>query len=136
VHPALLDKKHKSTVACVSTTTMQWGDIRTETRTIRYGGPTARIRIAKGIYWRTGSMNVQRVTEEVLKPIDTGQLYITNKRVIFLGRNRNTNVRLNRILDFTIYTDGIELVKDAGRNPVLDRKSTRLNSSHVKISYA
>ena len=27
--------------------------------------------------------------------------------------------RLNRILDFTTYTDGVEIIKDAGRNPVL-----------------
>jgi len=118
MQPVRVDIKLQSSETCYFTAPTQWWESRTETRTIRYGGPTARIRIAKGIYWRTGSMNVQRVTEEVLKPIDTGQLYITNKRVIFLGRNRNTNVRLNRILDFTIYTDGIELVKDAGRNPV------------------
>ncbi|MEZ4521290.1 MAG: hypothetical protein R3A46_06565 [Thermomicrobiales bacterium] len=103
---------------CYFTAPTEWWERRTQTRTIRYGGPSARIRIAKGVYWRTGAMNVERVTEEVLKPIDSGQLYITNKRVIFLGQNRNMNVRLNRVLDFTLYTDGIELVKDAGRNPV------------------
>src|SRR5690606_40130878 len=41
-------------------------------------------------------------------------------------------------VDFQEHADLIRIAVEhaAGRIPVIDRKSTRLNSSHVKISYA
>jgi hypothetical protein len=98
---------------------VDWYEFRTQTKRINYGGPTARIKIAKGVYYRVGSANVQRVTEEVMQRIDSGAMYVTNKRIIFIGGKKNTNVRLNKILDFNVYQNGIEIVKDAGRNPFL-----------------
>lgn len=95
-----------------------WFELRTETRRVNYGGPTARIRIVKGIYWSAGSLGVQRVSRDVLRQIDTGVVYLTNKRILFVGQKRNMNIRLNRVLDFTPFTDGVEITKDAGRSPV------------------
>jgi hypothetical protein len=98
---------------------VEWFEYRTQTKRINYGGPTARIKIAKGVYYRMGSVNVQRVTEEVMQHIDSGAVYITNKRIIFVGGKKNTNIRINRILGFNIYQNGIDVVKDSGRNPFL-----------------
>lgn len=95
-----------------------WFELRTETRRVNYGGPTARIRIVKGIYWSAGSLGVKRVSRDVMRQIDTGVVYLTNKRILFVGQKRNMNIRLNRVLDFTPYTDGVEITKDAGRSPV------------------
>src|SRR5690606_1628044 len=39
-------------------------------------------------------------------------------------------------INFLTVRASMELAKEKGAYPVLDRKSTRLNSSHVKISYA
>jgi hypothetical protein len=52
-------------------------EFRTVTTAIGYAGPTARIRIAKGIYWRMGKLGLQRSTKEVLKQLDAGTLYVT-----------------------------------------------------------
>lgn len=97
--------------------TADWFENRTVTRRVNYAGPAVRIKIAKGIYYRAGSANIQTVSEEVMREIDTGAVYFTNKRVIFVGGKRNVNIRLNRILDFNVFSNGIEVVKDAGRNP-------------------
>jgi hypothetical protein len=51
--------------------------------------------------------------------LDQGQLYLTNKRIVFSGSKKTTNVRLDKILSFVIYSDGIEIKKDVGRNPLL-----------------
>src|SRR5688572_31203585 len=64
-------------------------------------------KIMKGVRWRMGSISVERVSQDVLTPIDSIDLYITNKKVFLRGDKKNT-----------------------------DRKSTRLNSSHSQISYA
>ncbi|MFN3385343.1 MAG: hypothetical protein ACK42Y_02010 [Candidatus Thermochlorobacter sp.] len=78
-----------------------------------------RIRIAKGIYYRVGTVAPQRITSKELTYIDSGKLYLTNKRVIFMGAIRNFTIRMERILAFTPYSDGIKIEKDSGRNPTL-----------------
>jgi hypothetical protein len=51
--------------------------------------------------------------------IDRGQMYLTNKRLIFMGYQKDTNIRLDKILSFTAYADGIELKKETGKSPRL-----------------
>lgn len=87
------------------------------TRRVNYHGPTARIRIMRGVYYRLGSIAVQpvKVEHEVL---EDGRLFITSKRVIFMGERKNQTFRLTSLLGFTPYTDGLELQKSRGRNPI------------------
>ncbi len=96
---------------------IDWLEQRRVTRRVNYSGPTMRIKIAKGLYWRTGSVAVRTVSEEVLKNIDSGALYVTNKRLIFMGHSGNKTIRLKSILDFTVYRNGIEIEKDSGKSP-------------------
>ena len=64
-------------------------------------------------------MSVQRITEDVLAHIDTGTMYLTNKRLILMGSRKNSTIRLNRILDFTPYRNGVDIQKDSGKSPFL-----------------
>ncbi len=104
---------------CYATREVEWRELRRVTTGISYAGPTARIRMAKGIYWRMGHLRGMRHSSEMLMPVDAGTLYVTTKRLIFMGRLGNKTIRLNRILTFEPYSDGIEIKKDAGRSPVL-----------------
>jgi hypothetical protein len=101
-------------------TYVKWLEQRTVTKRINYGGPTARIKIAKGIYYRTGSMGVQRVSEDIWQTIDTGQIYLTNKRLIFMGGKGNKTIALNKILDIKPYTNGVDIQKETGKSPFLE----------------
>lgn len=94
-----------------------WHEMRTVTKSIRYGGPSVSFRIARGVYYRTGRVSAERITEDQLKKLDSGTLYITNKRLIFVGENKSTNIRIGRIMSFTPYKDGVEISKDSGKNP-------------------
>src|SRR5690606_2881585 len=78
-------------------TSVKWLEQRRVTKRINYGGPTARIKIAKGVYYRMGSIGVQKVSEDVWQTIDSGQLYLTNKRLIFMGEKGNKIIQLNKI---------------------------------------
>ncbi len=113
--PILLEKSE----TCYFHDTTEWYEKRTITQRVNYRGPTASIRIMKGVRYRVGSIKPQRITTEEWKRIDTGTLYLTNKRIIFLGQNKNSNIRLNKIVSFTPYTDAIEIAKDTGRSPIL-----------------
>ena len=101
-------------------TSVKWLEQRKVTKRINYGGPTARIKIAKGVYYRMGSVGVQKVSEDVWQTIDSGQLYLTNKRLIFMGRNGNKTIQLNKILDFKPYKNGIDIQKETGKSPFLE----------------
>jgi len=102
---------------CYFSTYTEFLEFRTVTQRINYGGVTGRIKIAKGVYYRVGSIKPQRVTSEQLVRIDSGKLYLTNKRLIFVGGRKNTSIRIDKILSITPYSDGVEIIKDSGKNP-------------------
>ena len=78
---------------CHFTAHCEWWELRTRTTRINYAGPTASIRIAKGLRFRLGSIAPQRVTTDELTRIDQGTVFFTNKRVIFDGSKKNTASR-------------------------------------------
>jgi predicted transcriptional regulator len=102
---------------------VDWYEYRSRTRRINYGGPTARIRIARGIYWSAGSLGVERVSEDYLKLIDSGLLYITNKRLLFMGQKGNKQLPYYRILTYEPFSNGLSLQKDSGPTPFLEMES-------------
>lgn len=106
--------------SCYFQCDVNWHEHRRVTKRIRYSGPTARIKIVKGLYWRAGDLAVQSVSEDVLQHIDSGRLFVTNKRLIFMGGRKNTNIRLSKILDFTPYKNGVDIQKDTGKSPFLE----------------
>jgi len=105
---------------CYFTANANWYEYRRVTRRVRYGGPTFRLKIAKGLYWRAGDLGVQAVSDDILTLIDTGLLYLTDKRIIFVGRKNTKTIRHPKVLDFTPYKNGVEILKDSGKSPFLE----------------
>lgn len=120
---------------CYFSSEVDWLENRTVTKRINYGGPTARIKIMKGVYYRAGSMGVQRVTSEELKFIDSGQLYLTNKRIIFVGNKKNSNIQISKILSINPYSDGVGVEKDSGISPIfrLSENADRLTMTLTRV---
>lgn len=104
---------------CYYSTHADWLESRTVTQRINYGGVGYRVKIMKGVYYRAGSVKVQRITSEQLLQIDSGSLYITNKRIIFVGSKKNANIQLSKVLSVTPYSDGVGIEKDSGKSPIL-----------------
>lgn len=96
---------------------ISWIERRSVTRRVNYGGVTARIKIAKGLYYTAGSIAPDIRKESIWKTIDSGEFYLTNKRLILVG-TKSRNIRLNKILNIELFKDGILITKDTG-NPVL-----------------
>ena len=46
-------------------------------------------------------------------------MFITNRRLIFLGRKKNTNIQLNKILSLNPYSDAVGIEKDSGKSPII-----------------
>ena len=111
---------------CHFITEINWLEQRTVTKKVNYAGVSTRFRLAKGVYLRAGSIKPLRVTEDVWKKIDSGRIFITNKRIIFVGGLGNKMIQLNKILDFSVFSNGIEIEKDAGRSPFFQFDNTEV----------
>lgn len=96
-----------------------WYEFRSVTKRINYRGLTASIPIAKGLRYRVGSItpNVERSSE--LTPIDHGQLYITNKRILFDGGEKNTTLTWGGLTQVQLFDGGVILEKGTGKSPHL-----------------
>ena len=100
---------------CHFKTNVQLYENRKVTTGVNYAGPTYRLKITKGLYYRAGSISAARKSQDVMTLIDSGVLYITNKRILFNGNKGNKPIRYNQIVDLTPYSDGVEIVKETGK---------------------
>ena len=91
-------------------------EIRKQTTSYRYSGPTASVKIIGPIRWRFGQVSVNRVSRDVMTQLDSGTLYVTNKRLLFDGAQNSKSIALKKIIRFTVFSDGIKIEKDTGRD--------------------
>jgi len=77
-----------------------------ETKTVGYSAGTAgmSVRVAKGVTVRTGGIKGQAVKGSV--SVASGELVITNQRVIFAGDRKSFAIANGNLLNTTNYSDG------------------------------
>ena len=117
--PIQIDINLQKNEQCYLSINAEWLEHRTVTQRINYGGVGYRVKIMKGVYYRAGSVKVQRITSEELQVIDSGKVYVTNKRLIFVGHKKNSTIQIGKILSLTPYSDGVGIEKDSGKSPIL-----------------
>ncbi|MEO9961960.1 MAG: hypothetical protein ABJ388_16440 [Alphaproteobacteria bacterium] len=90
--------------------------------TVGYHGPVVRIPIAKGLTYRAALYSGAGQTEQELRPVSRGELYLTNKRVIFRGDKKNNSVAISKVLSLTYFygDDSVRIDKDNGPPIILD----------------
>lgn len=71
------------------------------------------IRIARGVYYRPGMFRSRPIEWEETVHEDTGLFGVTTKHIYFHGGRRRFRVRLDRIVSFEPYDDGIGIMRDA-----------------------
>ena len=89
------------------------------TQRVNYGGLTGSVRIAKGLRYRVGSLNVSRVTSDVVAVEDIGLFWITNKRIGFKGAKKDFAVPYEKILSFDVTPAGMIIAKDGRETPYI-----------------
>ncbi|MCC7375835.1 MAG: hypothetical protein IT581_14350 [Verrucomicrobiales bacterium] len=68
----------------------------------------------RGVRFRFG--DITPISREEMTELANGTLYVTNRRLVFDGDRRNTGIKLAKILDLTVYKDGLEVDKQTGRS--------------------
>jgi hypothetical protein len=97
----------------------RWYELRKQTRRVCYSGLTVSIPIMKHVRYRVGTIAPTITSSESLALIDTGTLYITNKRVFFDGASRNVTLKHNQLASVQVFLGGLNLERQAGRTPTL-----------------
>jgi len=77
------------------------------------GSQGVSMRIAKGLYYRTGAFKGERVETHETIHADTGLLGVTNKHLYFTGEFKNFRIKYDKIVSFEPFSDGIGLQRDA-----------------------
>jgi hypothetical protein len=87
----------------------------------RYEGSSSGMsfRIAKGVTYRVGASRGRLVQEKANVPVSSGDLVLTNKRVVFRGDKKSFNYKLDKLLDVQLYSDGLFLTDTSGKPRVL-----------------
>jgi len=63
------------------------------------------VRVAKGVYFRTGSFKGKKVVKSENMHIDTGVLGVTTKHLYFSGKNKRFRIRFDKIVSFEPFSD-------------------------------
>lgn len=75
-----------------------------------YGGPS--FRVAKGVYFRTGTSRSYSESHEELKDIDGGDFTITNQRIVFAGARKTINIPFKKIIGIEAFSNSLIVHKD------------------------
>lgn len=99
--------------------TVDWYEEKTVATNIAYNG--FRIKSGSGVSFNTGNYTVVKNDIVSFTPIDRGDFYITNKRVIFIGKQnrQNRSIKIDSILEISAYKDGILFGKSSGKKPLI-----------------
>ncbi|MGC4961589.1 DUF2510 domain-containing protein [Gordonia sp. DT101] len=82
----------------------------TDVREFRGGSRGVSVRLAKGLTYRVGDVRGRSVVVgSELKEQDTGQLVITDRRAVFIGRKRTLEFRYDKLVAIEQYADGLRL---------------------------
>jgi len=71
-----------------------------------YSGIT--LRVAKGVSYRLGSVHESEYSD-ALTVLDKGDLYITSKRYLFIGKGKNIDQNLSKITSIEYFNDGLSI---------------------------
>ncbi len=98
---------------------IDWYEEKVVSTNVSYNG--FRYRPGGNMSFSTGTFNVVKNDIANFILLDRGSLYITNKRVIFIGdeSRQNRTVKINDILELTLYKDGVLLGKANGKQPLI-----------------
>lgn len=98
---------------------VQWYEERATARRTSYSDHYEQGKSYDAINLYSNADPIQKVRFAVLKRINTGNLYLTNKRIIFEAPDKTTSVKLVSIVRIDTYKQGILVDKSAGKPMLL-----------------
>lgn len=75
--------------------------------------------LQRACLYRVGGRRGHIVTDTAVLPVGSGELINTNKRIVFRGDTKSFNLRLDKLLELNVYSDGVRLTDDKGEPRVV-----------------
>lgn len=94
---------------CYFAADANWCEARSFTRTARYGKAAQ----------QSGKDQIQRQTFQEFARVDSGRIYLTNKRLVFYGTSQERIILLAAIQDFVPMENGLQIHRKSGSHPFL-----------------
>ena len=115
-----------------------WHEYRKVRQRVDYAGLTGRFRIARGLSFRYGSIGYRSPSKDELLLIRSGDLVMTNKRVILLSAiGDNKSIRWSSVVRVSMESHNtFELEKATGKSPVIDVKSASVGEQFLSAQMA
>lgn len=83
------------------------------------GSQGVNFRIMKGVNYRVGGSRGHSVSETEVVAVSNGDLILTSKRIIFRGDKKSFAVKLDKILDTQLFTNGLQFSENNRSKPRL-----------------
>ena len=74
------------------------------------------VRLARGLYYRTGGFKGHPIETDKMVQLDAGVLAITDKHLYFAGTRKSFRVPYPKIVSFVPYSDGFGIFKEAANS--------------------
>lgn len=82
-----------------------------------------RIKLSKSNYWHHEQQEAFSAEDGLWKNLSTGKAYVTNQRIILREKEQEKSIKLNLIKDFTVYPNGLMLVREKQKRMFLQTNS-------------
>jgi hypothetical protein len=99
---------------CYFATESIWKQLKTVRKTKGYAGVGVRIRVSKNVSFNLGGAVPVAKEFDALIDVSQGELFVTNKRIIFSGEKKSTNITFGRLLQVEIFDGGLSVSKTSG----------------------
>ena len=87
------------------------------TKRVSYHGPTFRIKLLPGVHFKAGNLGVGKKSEMKFVKIDSGELFVTSQKILFVGSAMNKIIKYDDIIGYDMQINkGIEIVKEVGNH--------------------
>ena len=94
-------------------------------------GITSKMSICKGFYIYPDSINPSIHIDEYLKLVDEGNIYITNKRLIFKGEHGIKSIPLTTVTSYIPYNNAIEIEEEGEKSKILKLDDVELTGMYL-----
>ena len=98
---------------------VRWCEERATARRTKYDDHYDHHKSFDVVDLRSNRPSSSKDTFDILKRIDTGNLYLTNKRLIFEGQQKTTSIKLNTVVRVKAYKQGVLIDKLTGKSMLL-----------------
>ncbi len=92
-----------------------WKQVKTMKQYKGHTGASVGFRVMKGVRFSVGRAMPMYDEVQEMRPLSDGEIYVTNKKIIFNGSAKSTNITVGRIVQVQLYGDGIEVRKTSGK---------------------